>query len=84
MPKDLYDIIVQQPRFKIMLTVASSGSMTVDELCKALSDFPEEAIRESVGVLTEAGALVADAALSLNNDVLRRHTLPKALSDYVS
>jgi len=93
MSQDYYGLLIDPTRLKITLAIAGRERITADEVCDILDGFSRTVIHDEIGILTETGVLLVDEEkaadesvikiLSLNKVELRKHMLPKAVSDYV-
>ncbi len=82
MHKDIYDIMLNPTRMRIVQAFASSNSMTANEICEVISDVPRTTLYRHINILIEASILTVieekkirgsvERTLALNIDELNK------------
>ncbi len=83
MSKDIYNIMLNPTRMRIVQTLASREKMTANEVCETISDVPRTTLYRHINILIEANVLVVveekkirgslERTLSLNVVELNNH-----------
>jgi DNA-binding transcriptional ArsR family regulator len=90
MPKDIYEIMLNPTRMRIVQTLAVHENMTTMELCEVIKDVPRTTLYRHISILIDANILAVIAekkirgslerTLALNVDELKRHNTTEDIS----
>lgn len=58
MPKDIYDVMLNPTRMRIVQILATHDTMTTTELCEILTDIPRTTIYRHISILISASVLM--------------------------
>lgn len=84
MPKDIYDIMLNPARMRIIQAFDSYNSTTANEICEIISDIPRTTLYRHINILIEADVITVtderkvrgsvERTLSLNIDELSKQS----------
>lgn len=75
MQKDIYDIMLNPTRMRIVQVFASRNSMTANEICEAINDVPRTTLYRHINILIEANILVIVEEKKIRGSVERTLSL---------
>jgi DNA-binding transcriptional ArsR family regulator len=83
MPKDIYDIMLNSIRMRIIQIVATKESMSATEICDKINDVPRTTLYRHINILLDANVLTVveekrirgsvERTLALNMDEIAKH-----------
>lgn len=83
MPKDIYDIMLNSTRMRIIQAVATKESMSATEICDKITDVPRTTLYRHINILLDANVLrvvdekkirgSVERTLALNMDEIAKH-----------